>query len=92
MRLVTRYMMVGIQTVYKQRRCTRFLFVVYKDGGASKSTRAATNKVLTEAQEGAICEYIDCLDKINICARTKMIVGTANYLIRFENRVVGHQW
>ena len=59
---------------------------------ASKSTQASTNKALTEEQEGAIREYIDRLDKINICAYPQMIVGAANYLIRFENRVVGHQW
>ena len=59
---------------------------------ASKSTRASTNKAFTEEQEGAIREYIDRLDKINMCARPQMIVGAANYLIRFENRVVGHQW
>ena len=62
------------------------------NGSASKSTRASTNKALTEEQEGAIREYIDRLDKINMCARPQMIVGAANYLIRFENRVVGHQW
>ena len=62
------------------------------NGGASKSTRASTNKALTEEQEVAIREYIDRLDKINMCARPQMIVGAANYLIRFENRVVGHQW
>ena len=27
-----------------------------------------------------------------MCARPQMIVGAANYLTRFENRVVGHQW
>ncbi len=63
------------------------------NGEASKSTRAATHKVLTEeAQEGAICEYIDCLDKGNMFARPKMILRAANYLIRFENRVLGYQW
>ncbi len=62
------------------------------NGIASKSTRASTNKTLTKEQECAIREYIDRLDKINICARPKMIVGAANYLIRFENRVVDHQW
>ena len=62
------------------------------NGSASKSTRASTNKALTEEQEVAIREYIDRLDKINMCARPQMIVGAANYLIRFENRVVGHQW
>ncbi len=62
------------------------------NGSASKSTRASTNKALTEEQESAIREYIDRLDKINMCARPQMIVGAANYLIRFEDRVVGHQW
>ena len=61
------------------------------NGGTLKSTRASTNKALTEEQEGAIREYIDRLDKINMCVRPQMIVGAANYLIRFENRVVGHQ-
>ena len=60
--------------------------------GASKSTRAPTNKALTEEQEVAIREYIDRLDKINMYARLQMIVGAANYLICFENRTVGHQW
>ena len=36
--------------------------------GASNSIRAATKKVLTEAQEGAIHQYIDFLDKMNIYA------------------------
>ena len=62
------------------------------NGGASTSTRVPTNKALTEEQEGVIREYIDRLDKINMCVRPRMIVGAANYLIRFENRVVGHQW
>ncbi len=62
------------------------------NGGASKSTRAPTNKALTEEQEDAIREYINRLDKINMCARLQMIVGAVNYLICFENRVVGHQW
>ena len=30
------------------------------------------------------------LEKINMCARPQMIVGAANYLIRFENCMVGH--
>ena len=39
------------------------------NGGASKSTRAPTNKALTEEQEAVIREYIDRVDKINRCAR-----------------------
>ena len=61
------------------------------NGGASESTQAPTNKALTEEQEAAIREYINRLDKINMCACPQMIVGAANYLIRFENRAVGHQ-
>ena len=59
---------------------------------ASKSTRASTNKALTEEQKSAIREYIDRLNKINIFARPQIIVRAANYLIRFEDRVVGQQW
>ena len=58
----------------------------------SKSTRPSTNKALTEEQEEAIREYIDRCDRFNMCARPKMIVGAANYLIRTEDRKVGHQW
>ena len=62
------------------------------NGGVSKSTRAPNNNALTEEQEGAICEYINRLDKINMCAHLQIIVRVANYLICFENCVVGHQW
>ncbi len=62
------------------------------NGCDSKSTRTGTNKALTEAQEEAIREYIGRLDDINMSARRRMIVGAANYLIRFENRQVDHQW
>ena len=59
------------------------------NGGASKSTRVPTNKGLTEAQEGAIREYIDRLEKIYMCARPQMNVGATNYLLRLENHVCG---
>ncbi len=32
------------------------------------------------------------MNKINIFARPQIIVRAANYLIRFEDRVVGQQW
>ena len=48
------------------------------NGSASKSTRASTNKALKEEHEGAIREYIDRLDKINMCTRPQMMVGAAN--------------
>ena len=62
------------------------------NGGDSKTTRPSTNKALTDEQEQAIRDYIHRLDSINQCARLKMIVGAANYLIRFESRIVGHLW
>ena len=58
------------------------------NGDASKSTRAPTNKALTEEQEGAIREWIDRFDRINMCACPELIVGGANYLICFENRMM----
>ena len=62
------------------------------NGGNSKSSRPSTNKALTDEQEQAVRDYIERLDKANMCARPKLIVGAANYLIRFENRTLGHQW
>ena len=62
------------------------------NGGASRSTRASVNKALTDAQEQAIREYIARLDAVNMSARPRMIVGAANYLLKFEDRKVGHQW
>ena len=58
----------------------------------SKSTHNASNKALTEAQKQAVRKYISQLDQINMFARPQINVGTANYLIKFENRVVNHQW
>ncbi len=66
-------------------------FAGYTDGGMERVKKYTSNKALTEEQEGSIREYIDSLDKINMCARPQMIVGAADYLIRFENRMVGHQ-
>ena len=59
------------------------------NGRALKGTQVATNKVLTEAWEGVICKYIDCLNKFNMYSQPKMILEASNYLICF---VVGHQW
>ena len=85
-RLAMQFMMAGIQIVHKLQVHMMFQFAVYKDGGME------VRQKVHEHQEGAIREYIDRLDKINMCARPQMIVGAANYLIRFANRLVGHQW
>ncbi len=57
-----------------------------------RSTRLSINKVLTNDQEQAIRDYIERHDKINMCVRFRMIVKTANFLIRSKNRTIDHQW
>ena len=47
-------------------------------------------KLLQKRNEGAVCEYIDRLDKFNMCVCPQMIVGAAHYLIRLENCVAVH--
>ena len=58
----------------------------------SKSIRAPNNKAFTKKQKVLICKYINRLDKINIYTCLQIIVRAANYLICFENCVVGYQW
>ena len=94
-RLVMQFMMADIQIMYKLQIHMKFFSAGYKDGGmetALKSSRAPNNKALTEDQEGAICEYINKLDKINMYTHPQMIVGAANYLIGFKNCMANHQW
>jgi hypothetical protein len=57
-----------------------------------KNIRVNINKVLTNEQEQAIRNYIERLDKINMCVRFKMIVKTANFLVRSKNLTMSHQW
>lgn len=57
----------------------------------SKSIQVATNKIFTNGQEGTICKYIDCLDKINIYTWQKKIVTAAKYFVCFENHVLNHK-
>ena len=51
------------------------------NGGASKSTRSPSNKALTDAQEKAICAYIERLDHMEQSAKLSMVRGAANYLL-----------
>ena len=62
------------------------------NGNASNSTKAPNNKALIEVQEGAIRKYIDRFNKINMCARSQIIVGVANYFFYLENCAVSYQW
>ena len=58
------------------------------------SSRSPTNKALSEAQEQAICEYIERLDSWEMSARPQMIERAANYLLSLDglDRVVGPHW
>lgn len=58
------------------------------------SSRPAHNKVLSEAQELAICEYVERLDSWEMSARPQMVERAANYLLSLDgsNRVVGSHW
>ena len=58
----------------------------------SKSSRLSINKALSNEQEMTIHQYIEQLDKINMCVRSRMIIDAANHLLRSKNRVVDHQW
>ena len=51
-------------------------------GGASRSTRPPTNRTLTEAQEQAICHYIERLDQCGQSPKLSMVGGAANYLLK----------
>ncbi len=58
------------------------------------SSRLPNNKALSDAQEQAICEYIERLDLWEMSARPKMIEKAANYLLSLDglDRVVGPKW
>ena len=91
----SRWVLTSSTSHWAQRRIFRYLSSIFN---AQLLHNMAFNSYATiEARISEACdanrEYIDKLDKINMCARPQMIVGAANYLIRFENRVVGHhQW
>ncbi len=58
------------------------------------SSRLPNNKALSDAQEQAICEYIEKLDPWKMSAKPQMIETAANYLLSLDglDRVVGPKW
>lgn len=64
------------------------------NGMGPLSSRPPTNKALSDAQELAICEYIERLDSWEMSARPRMVERAANYLLSLDgsNRVVGPHW
>jgi hypothetical protein len=49
-------------------------------GGKPKTELKPVNKKLSESEEQAICNYIDCLDKIILVVRAEFITDAANYI------------
>ena len=58
------------------------------------SSRSPNNKALSEAQELAICEYIERLDLWEMSARLQMPERAANYHLSLDglNCVIGPHW
>ncbi|KAJ6439193.1 hypothetical protein O9K51_08605 [Purpureocillium lavendulum] len=48
----------------------------------SKLPRTAPNRKLSDAEEKAICRYVDRLDSINLAVRPEFIVDAANAILR----------
>lgn len=55
-------------------------------------TQSATNKALNPAQEQALFEYIQCLDKIGMSPTPHMLRSSANFILCKEDHVVGPNW
>jgi hypothetical protein len=52
------------------------------EGRKNQLERRATNRRLSKAQELALCQYIDELDKYDIPATQKMVHKTANSILK----------
>ena len=95
MGLVMQFMIDDTRIVHKLRLYIRVQFDSYREnrmGTHQNIHEHPPTKPLNRSKKRAICDYIDRLEKINICGRPLIIVGAVNYLIRFEDRVVGHHW
>jgi site-specific DNA-cytosine methylase len=51
-------------------------------GGKPKTELKPVNKKLSEPEEQAICNFIDCLDKINLVVRAEFVTDAANYVLK----------
>jgi transposase-like protein len=56
------------------------------DGRTPYSERPATNTRLTEAEEKALCKYIDRLDRINLRCRANFVTEAANQLLQARGK------
>ena len=51
-------------------------------GRNSRSTRSPTGRLLSDAQESALCHYINTLDELDIHARPSMVENAANSILK----------
>jgi len=67
-------------------------------GCQSRHEWPGTNLKLTEDQELAVCQYLDCLDSIGTSVRQQMVAGCANAILQYADigegaaPVVGSYW
>ena len=54
-------------------------------GQPSKTERKGGNRRLSDAQELALCQYLDCLDAIGLSARMSLLIGAANAILRLHH-------
>ena len=71
----------SIRTIAREFNVGRSALTNRLHGGRSRSTRPPTNRTLTEAQELAICHYIQRLDQRGQSPKLSMVEGAANYLL-----------
>ena len=71
----------SIRSIAQEFNVGRTALTKHLHGGDSRSTRLPTNRSLTEAQEYAICHYIERLDECGQSSKLSMVEGAANYLL-----------
>ena len=71
-----------VLAVAKQFGVSRQVLRGRLEGRSSYSDRPAANTRLTEAEEKALCNYIDRLDRINLRCRANFVTDAANQLLQ----------
>jgi len=61
------------------------------EGRASRSERGGTNRLLSEAEEAAVCLYLKRLDTIGTSTRVPMVTGCANRILEKRTRFSGSE-
>ena len=72
----------SIRAIAREFNVGRSAFTNRLHGTGSQSTRPPANKILTDAQEHAICHYIERLNWCGQSPKLSMVEGAANYLLK----------